>query len=454
MAQRGGGGGEDNSESWVIIFIIFAIVLYILFNHFFWVFATGWKWLRTAEVMFLSFIVPDFVQNFMKEDFRSGLVFLSETNPKEITASIVGAFDNIYVRYFNWLPGIFILYLGFRIFNNAENVTMVHDMETMIVKMSRAFPHNKSFLGIHPEQSPIDFYPDDPSTFEFSMAMTDRQFATQVPPLGLEKLASKNASLKKPIWDGKKGFDQDLARKSFDIQLGKLYRGYQYMNTDERRLFDLFRESILVKQSKAIPIIKNYVEQAIKGRKGEKAYSAPKKERAKKVDALKPIAFDYVADISSHKALGVKITRYVDTALMKSGGKWLPQGAELRTLAMSKEFKDLLKNILADEIMSKHAYTYTGLMSMLEAAREGKTLAPSSLRWLKGKNRTLWYAINCVGKKVAFAESAGTFAHWLLECEAGIAVPHPEVTEAVEALKVALGLKHKHGEEPDLVDWS
>jgi hypothetical protein len=92
-------------------------------------------------------------------------------------------------------------------------------------------------------------------------------------------------------------------------------------------------------------------------------------------------------------------------------------------------------------------------MSLLEAAREGATLAPSSFRWLKGKNRTLWFALNCVGKKVAFTESGGTFGHWLLEKEAKLAIPHAEVTEAIVALKTALGLDPDKDKEKSKADW-
>jgi intracellular multiplication protein IcmP len=100
---------------------------------------------------------------------------------------------------------------------------------------------------------------------------------------------------------------------------------------------------------------------------------------------------------------------------------------------------------MADDRLSRHAFTSTGLMSLLEAAREGATLAPSSFRWLKGRNRTIWYALNCVGKKTSFTESSGTYAHWLLEKEINMAVPHAETTEAIEALRLSLGLPARSG---------
>lgn len=453
MSQRGGGGADDSSESWVIILIIFGILLFLLINYFFWVYAAGWKWVRVAEVGLLSYAVPDFIQNWMREDFNSGLQFLLAAEPKAISANIVGTFDNIYVRYINWIPGLLLILYGFKVFRNTDSVSAIHDMESMILKMSSAFPHNKNFIGVHPEQMPIDFYPDDPTTYEFSMVMTERQFGLLSPPLGLSQQAKRNPALRKPIWDGENGFNEDLARRSFNIQVGPLYRGYNYLKEDEKRLFDLFRENLLVKQAKAIPIIENYASQALNARKKEKFFNLPKKKRVKAAVNLPALKLDYLQDLPSHRALGKRVIAYIDKGLTNEGKDWIPQESEIRSLARDKSFNSLLKHVLADEVMGNHAFTYTGLMSLLEAAREGRTLAPSSLRWLKGRNRTLWYALNCVGKKVAFVESAGTFAHWLLECEAKIPIPHSEVTEAIEALRVGLGLKNMRSDESGIEGW-
>jgi hypothetical protein len=126
---------------------------------------------------------------------------------------------------------------------------------------------------------------------------------------------------------------------------------------------------------------------------------------------------------------------------------------DIRAATTNAGMKSVLRSAMADLRMSQHAFVYTGLMTLLEAAREGSTLPPSSFRWLKGKNRTLWYALNCVGKKVSFTESGGTFAHWLLEKEAKMSVPHPEVTEAVEALRIALELPSKFASKDAIDQW-
>lgn len=451
MAQQGKGGSEDGAESWLIIIIILLALLFFLINQFFWVFTSAWRWIRIVEVGALAYLVPDFIQGYMENSFNMGLHFLLTSDPRDLTAEMVGVFDNMFVLYFNWLPAALIIWAGVKILLKAEDVTTVYDMENLLTKMVRAFPHNKRFIGIHPEESPIDFYPDDPTSYEFSMCMTERQFGAVVPPLGLMHEAEKNPSLNKPIWDGAKGFDEFLARKSFETQMGPLYMGYNNLSDDERTLTNLFRDKILVKRKEVLPVMKEYTDQIYQDRikTGVRA-GAGKKGGA--VATSKP-TIKYLADYPSHRALVEKLTAYVDAGLKQHGDSWKPKDVDLRTMVGGKEYKNVLRHCMCDERLSMHAFTYTGLMTLLEAAREGSTLAPSTFRWLKGKNRTLWFALNCVGKKVAFTESSGTFGHWLLEKQAKLAIPHAEVTEAIIALKTALGLDSDKDKEAGKEDW-
>lgn len=455
MAQpKGGGGADSNMEMWAFLIVLIFLVVFWAFSELFWVYATAWKWLRVAELWVVNLITPDFLQNFTGWDFKGGLAFLLGSEPKHLTAEIIAEFDNIYVRFFNWLPGILIGIAGAKVFMQGENVSQFYNMETLMLKMQHAFPGNKSFLGVHPELTPLDFYPDDASTYEYSMAMTERQFATVVPPLGLMKQAEKDASLKKPIWDGSKSFNDELCRKSFEQQVGGLYRGFNGMDDTEKKLFTLFRDKILVKRKEVIPVIEMYMTQIVDDRLKKNLIPQQKSDRKKlNVATLPKPVVKFQRDFPSHKALVERLTAIVDSNLKEQGTTYRAREVEFRKLASAGDMKGILRAVIADERMSKHAFTYTGLMTLLEAAREGSTLPPSSFRWLKARNRTLWYALNCVGKKVSFTESGGTFAHWLLERETKMAVPHAEVTEAVEALRVALELPSRYASKDAIDQW-
>lgn len=441
--QRGGGGGQDsNMEMWIFLIVVMFVIAFWGLSQIFWVYATGWKWLRISEIYIVNAMTPISFQKWIGWDFKGGLEFLLEANPRDLTSEMIAIFDNIYVRFFNWLPSIFLALVGAKLFLNADNVSSRYDMETLLLKMSNAFPHNKAFMNIHPEETPLDFYPDDPNSFEYSMAMTERQFAQVVPPLGLLEAAKKNKKLRKPIWDGEKGFDDELCRLSFESQIGPLYMGYNRLGESEKKLFDIFRANILIKRKEALPLVTDYMEQIVKSRVDMKVFQKDpaKNKKSSTSKAGKPVV-TMRKDFPSHKALVEKLTPIIDALMMKNGSSYQVKEIDVRSAISVKSMKPVLKAVMADTIMSKHAYVYTGLMSLLESAREGSTLPPSSLRWLKIKNRTLWYALNCVGKKVSFTESGGTFAQWILEKTIKIPVPHPEVTEAIEALRIALELK-------------
>lgn len=454
MSQRGGGASDTNMEMWAFLIVIIFIIIFWAISENFWVYATAWKWLRIAELSVFAYAVPQAVEDFTGIDFGAGMQFLLDTKPTLLTASMISDFDNIYVKFFNWLPGILIAVSGAKLFLAAENVSNKFDMESLLLKMSRAFPNNRQFLGIHPEETPLDFYPDDPSSYEYSMVMTERQFAQCVPPVGLENSAKRDKTLKRAIWDGEKAFNEDLARKAFDVQLGGLYMGYNRLDENEKHLTDLFRDKILIKRKEVLPVLMHYVGLIIKDRRDKKMFPEdPKKAKAVNLATLAKPEVTLLAKFPSHQALIQQLTTVVDEWFQKGGAKVMVKESQIRSLVSNKDLKKTLRHVMADDRLSRHAFTSTGLMTLLEAAREGATLAPSSFRWLKVKDRPLWYALNCVGKKTAFTESAGTFAHWLLEKEINMGVPHAETTEAIEALRIALGLTARPGDAKQDDDW-
>ena len=90
------------------------------------------------------------------------------------------------------------------------------------------------------------------------------------------------------------------------------------------------------------------------------------------------------------------------------------------------------------EICSKHAYVYTVMASLLEAARGFGVLASAQFIWLRPTNRLMWYTLNGVGRRVAFCEVGGIYAHWISEKVAEHAIERPYVIKAVDGLERAL----------------
>lgn len=97
-----------------------------------------------------------------------------------------------------------------------------------------------------------------------------------------------------------------------------------------------------------------------------------------------------------------------------------------------------LKSKLVQEILQRHAYTYTVMASLLEGARADGVQASADFLWLKPLDRRLWYVLNTVGRQTPFAEVAGVFAHWVSEKQAGAKLVVPVIEEAVKALDIAV----------------
>jgi intracellular multiplication protein IcmP len=90
------------------------------------------------------------------------------------------------------------------------------------------------------------------------------------------------------------------------------------------------------------------------------------------------------------------------------------------------------------EIIRKHAYVTTVMCALLSQSRKVGVLPPNYFLWLRPIHRSLWYSLNCVGRRTPFCEVAGIHAHLLAEQVAGHAIERPFVDHAAEALEKAL----------------
>lgn len=93
---------------------------------------------------------------------------------------------------------------------------------------------------------------------------------------------------------------------------------------------------------------------------------------------------------------------------------------------------------IVKKLVAQHAYEKTLMMSLLEAARGGESgkdyLPPNWFLWLKGVDRSMWYALSDVGRRTAHVECAGPFGHWLAEKTIGKKQEVPWVDNAVQGL--------------------
>ncbi len=100
----------------------------------------------------------------------------------------------------------------------------------------------------------------------------------------------------------------------------------------------------------------------------------------------------------------------------------------------------------AETIMQRHAWTTTGLMSLLNIARRRSgVLAPAQFGWLKLVDRPLWFALQSLGFETEGAgrylhpnprvEAVGARDHWAVERAADIPIVRPGFDRALVALQ-------------------
>lgn len=173
----------------------------------------------------------------------------------------------------------------------------------------------------------------------------------------------------------------EQAERVFAAQMGPLFDGVTRMRAHERALCALFILRVLGDRDGAMRLTEQFAVSAAAGK----------------------------LDLTG-----------VDTILTEQGGK-APIADLLRTLT------------------NQHAYVRTFLASLLIRARQDGVLASADFLWLKPLDRVLWYTLNNVGRRVAWTECAGVYAHWQVELEAVKArVVKPIVVGAVQALDEAL----------------
>lgn len=114
-----------------------------------------------------------------------------------------------------------------------------------------------------------------------------------------------------------------------------------------------------------------------------------------------------------------------------------------RGLTLTPDLKKEVARIIADpkmgrvteKIAAQHSFTTPALLRCLYIAREqGGVLAPAQFLWLRAVDRSLWYAMNNLGRGAVHIEGAGAIAHYRAEKSAGKPIPNPLVDSAVDGL--------------------
>lgn len=107
---------------------------------------------------------------------------------------------------------------------------------------------------------------------------------------------------------------------------------------------------------------------------------------------------------------------------------------DCETEAIKRAFQKHAANPDIQQLLKVHRYQTTFLMRLMAQAKDRGKMPSSHFIWLRPNDRQLWYALNTVGRKVPFMESAAAFAQLRAEMtaeSAGHRLTQPYVSRAV-----------------------
>lgn len=140
---------------------------------------------------------------------------------------------------------------------------------------------------------------------------------------------------------------------------------------------------------------------------------------------------------------GVQRRDECEALLGKLALSWTPGPGFKLTAEIMSEVKRIIRDPeiggKALEIADQHAYRITAILGVLKWARwQGGVLAPAQFVWLRAVDRTLWYALNNLGRRTFHIEGAGSIAHFMAEQSAKKPLPIARIDTAVVTLNMFL----------------
>lgn len=427
MASGGSGSSQGSTGAFVLCSFIAVVAVIAYFQHNYHLYVYVWKTMRLLELAPFYF-VPEWFPIYGKLEIKKAVHFLWNTPAVDVMPITVARFDKRFLPWFAIYPSLLMIYWGVKRLLTSNQISNSYNMEQLLVQFATRYPELKRLISINPKDKPLDFDRNDPESHIWARPMDPVQFATAIPPYGLEKLAKKNLSYKNPIWDGDVGYDENLARLSLESQLGPHYSGIKDFSELEKKIFDQISSRIKVNADAKLA----YYKQAAGHVLGIKGMTLNKKNMGVGISKL----CDYIKSEIDTDGSSAKNKKPVDKRDYLTDAFINKQILNLK----NETLQDILQLILSEEIMSLHANTKVGFIRLFEQARRSGVFAATKLKWVINHDRSLYYCFSSVGRKTPFVEAAGCFAHLLLEKHLGYSIPHPEVTEAVEGLKKALWL--------------
>jgi len=386
-----GGQKQDHGDFLLIIGVVFVLFFAVAAKYFFYYYLYFWK-ACTIPLFFILQYTPGFIND---------LLFIwGPANIEKISANMLKVIlehDNNYflnnrvpydkINYFiNLLfrpyVAILFLYTAFVVFSkktfkrrffpidNKKKPALSRSAIDLLLEQEAAiWPSVQLMIHEHPERE------GDLDKGKWAMSLRPEKFVK------VHKLVDEFLD----EYDNKyERLNEERTFKILNNQMGKIWSGFSNLTTVEKHLFAIMAPKILRNTDES---------KKINGRIAERYSSGTRKN------------FSFVR---------IKKTRITDKLIEDT-------------------IKKYMNNEKIKKIVDRHFYKKTVFAAFLEAAREDGVLATSEFLWLKTVDREMWYMLNNVGRKSAFSECAGPWAHFLAEKALDRKIANPMVSNAIIA---------------------
>lgn len=420
---------NNSTDVYLILGIVAFIGLYFFVNHNYSYLVFLWKWIKIFELSFFYFI-PDWIPLYGRLEISNLWHYLVSMDYDLIHKETVFKINDVLSGWITWPLGLFVVSKGVKRALGHQKIDTVYNEDTLLEEQSKIYPELKIIASERVENKQTRYDRDNKKeTYQFGCSLDPEEFGLLNPPNLLERQAKKNSNFRSAIWDGDTGFDMDLAERAFKAQLGGRYQGFDSLNKVERKSYDILTSKMQINISDHAIMVKKYFYSILN------VQNAPKIKTSKLNKPEKEVYQLCLDILNEEKArLGKK---------EKLNKKLFLEKSNLIKVLRDKRFNKPLIHLEAQQILSQHAFIRCGLMSLYEKARSVGVIDTGPFRWVKKEDRTLWFCLSSVGRKVSFTESSGPFAHRLVEISIGEPLHSEEVMEAVNGLKKALMINER-----------
>jgi len=206
------------------------------------------RYYQYSATAYIPFIGPS------SAELPALLEFLRTTPSKDLFVSTMWEIDQTYGRNFGFLLASIFLLIGYRRISNGKGSFGPElNVESVIDALAPLFPHLQYVKDNSAVGKSIKWSTEPGADNRFAMPLQVFEFAEMAPTPGLERLLTpEQLKEARPIYlkdekDFFAAFDESMARKAFEAQMGKPLTTPKDFSEEEKLAYNYFRKKLEAK---------------------------------------------------------------------------------------------------------------------------------------------------------------------------------------------------------------